>query len=124
MDDRKNLPVHEILSTANRQHTKTESRKFTEKKLLYQQLGQHAGVVHVAVRHQHGAHLPGFRVQRQVYLAPAAPFAVAVLAHFPLALAKELQPGAVHQQMHRLARLAQHRQCRPQRLGPSAQRAV
>ena len=91
---------------------------------LRQQLGQHAGVIDVAVRHQHGAHLSGFRVQRQVHFAPAAPFAVAMLAYLPLALAKELQAGAVDQQMHRLARVAQHRQAHPQRLGPSAQRAV
>ena len=37
MDDRKNLPVHETLSIANTQHPtpNTQSRKFTEKKLLY-----------------------------------------------------------------------------------------
>jgi hypothetical protein len=40
VDDRKNLPVHETLSIANYQLStpKTESRKFTEKKLLYHKI--------------------------------------------------------------------------------------
>ena len=91
---------------------------------LRQQLGQDAGIIDVAMRHQDSAYLARFRVQRQMYFAPAAPLAVAVLAHFPFALAEELQDRAVHQQMQRLARVAQHWQCHPQRLGSSAQCAV
>lgn len=91
---------------------------------LRQQLGRYTGFIGVAVRRQYGAYLSSFRVQRQVHFAPAAPFAVAVFAYFPLALDEELQAGAVDQQMHRLARVAQHRQPHPQRLGPLAQRTV
>lgn len=56
---------------------------------LLEQLGQDAGIIDVAMRHQDSAYLAHFRIQRQMHFTPAAPLAVAVLVHFPFALAKE-----------------------------------
>ena len=66
---------------------------------LCQQPRQFRPVMVVASRQGMGQNLTRFGVNRQMQLAPNPPFALAMLAHLPFALAEQLQPGRVDGQM-------------------------
>lgn len=59
---------------------------------------------HTGVRHFHGLNFPAPTVHRKVNLALGAPLRSAVLTHFPLAFAIELQPPVVEHEVQRTCR--------------------
>lgn|GEM_PF-6333887 len=59
---------------------------------------------HTGVRHFHGLKCTALTVHRKVNLAPGAPLRPAMLTHFPLAFAIELQPTAVEHEVQRTCR--------------------
>ena len=81
---------------------------------LVEQIGQDRAVALAAGGEFHGADVRCGRVHRQMHLAPLAAPLDAVLAGLPLAVAKELDPCAVHQQVERAVGAAVgdlHSQC-------------
>ena len=68
---------------------------------LAEKLRQHGGVADVAFGDFDSADFQRLLIDPEVDLAPDAAFGAAVLAGVPLALAFDLDPGAVDQQMQR-----------------------
>ena len=70
---------------------------------LRQQAGQHGCVADPAVVDFHGSDPERALVDGEMHLAPFAPPRAAVLARMPFALAPDLDPGAVDQQVQQPA---------------------
>ncbi len=67
---------------------------------LIEQSANRQGIVHVAGGQRRRGDLPGVGIHGDVQLAPGPPCLRAVLLEQPFATAAQLQPGAVHQQVH------------------------
>ena len=90
---------------------------------LVQQIGQHAGIVDILMRHQRSAYLAGLRIHCQMRLAPGAALRPAVFVHFPFAFAVQLEAGAVDDQMLRLVTVLGGQEYR-QRLCTATERGI
>ncbi len=94
---------------------------------LAEKLRQHGGVADVAFGDFDSADFQRLLIDPEVDLAPDAAFGAAVLAGVPLALAFDLDPGAVDQQMQRpvdfhpeLSRLSSEWKLTPSPSGPNS----